>query len=250
MRLKDKVAIITGGASGIGRSTCIKFIEEGAKVVVADFNESTGAETIKMLKEKGGDAVFKKVDASDFNQVVELVNFTVETFGRIDTIFNNAGIGVAKPILELEPADYEKVIKINQDGVYYGILAAGRKMKELGIQGTIINTSSIFGFIANAGSFAYNTSKGAVRLMTQTAAAELAEFGIRVVGIAPGVVDTPIHDPVKERGIAHIITNKQMTKKFTPPSDIANVVAFLASDEARAINGTTVLVDDGYTSFK
>lgn len=250
MRLKDKVAVITGGASGIGRATCIKFIEEGAKIVVADFNETTGTETVKMLKEKGGDAVFKKVDASDHKQVEELVKFTVETYGRIDTMFNNAGIGFAKNILDLEPEDYEKIIRINQDGVFYGISAAGRKMKELGIRGTIINTTSIFGFIANAGTFSYNASKGAVRLMTQTAAVDLAEFGIRVVGVAPGVVDTPIYDPLKEKGMTHIVTDKQMTKKFTPPMDIANVVAFLASDESRAINGSTVMVDDGYTSFK
>ncbi|MCM2535105.1 SDR family oxidoreductase [Neobacillus pocheonensis] len=250
MRLKDKVAVITGGASGIGRATCIKFIKEGAKVVVADFNETTGVETVKMLKEQGGEAVFKKVDVSDFKQLEDLVNFTIETYGRIDTMFNNAGIGFSTPILELEPTDYERIIKINQDGVYYGILAAGRKMKELDIHGTIINTSSIFGFIANVNTFSYNASKGAVRLMTQTAALELAEYGIRVVGIAPGIVDTPIYDTAREKGLTDLITDKQMTKKFTQPADIANVVAFLASDEARAITGTTVLVDDGYTSFK
>ncbi|WP_414850779.1 SDR family NAD(P)-dependent oxidoreductase [Brevibacillus sp. IT-7CA2] len=250
MRLKDKVAVITGGASGIGRTTCLKFVEEGAKVVVADFNEELGNETVVMLKDKGGEAVFKKVDVSDFNQVEELVNFTVETYGRIDTIFNNAGIVKGTPLLELEPDMYEKIIKVNQDGVYYGILTAGRKMKELGIQGTIINTSSIFGFLANAGTFSYNASKAAVKLMTQTAALELAPYGIRVVGVAPGVVDTPIYNPLKEAGKAHIMTDKQMTKQFTAPEDIANVVAFLASDEARAINGSTILVEDGYTSFK
>ncbi|MFS0556314.1 SDR family NAD(P)-dependent oxidoreductase [Brevibacillus sp. 179-C9.3 HS] len=250
MRLKDKVAVITGGASGIGRTTCLKFVEEGAKVVVADFNEELGNETVAMLKEKGGEAVFKKVDVSEFKQVEELVNFTVETYGRIDTIFNNAGIVKATPLLELEPEMYEKIVKVNQDGVYYGILAAGRKMKELEIQGTIINTSSIFGFLANERTFSYNASKAAVKLMTQTAALEYAPYGIRVVGVAPGVVDTPIYTPLKEAGKAHIMTDKQMTKQFTAPEDIANVVAFLASDEARAINGSTILVEDGYTSFK
>lgn len=250
MRLKDKVAVITGGASGIGRLTCLKFVEEGAKIVVADFNETLGHEVVAMLKEKGGEAVFKKVDVSVFNQVEEVVDFTVETYGRIDIMFNNAGIGAGKPLLDLEPEMYEKIIKVNQDGVYYGILAAGRKMKELSIQGTIINTSSIFGFLANANTFSYNTSKGAVRLMTQSAALDLAPYGIRVVGVAPGVVDTPIYDPLKEAGRMHIMTDKQMTKQFTSPGDIANVVAFLASDEARAINGSTVMVDDGYASFK
>ncbi|PGY12966.1 SDR family NAD(P)-dependent oxidoreductase [Bacillus sp. AFS031507] len=250
MRLKDKVAVITGGGSGIGRATCLKFVEEGAKVVVADFNETAGNETVEMLIEIGGDAVFKKVDVTDFQQVEDMINFTVETFGRIDTIFNNAGIAFGKPLLELNPETYEKIIKVNQDGVYYGITLAGRKMRELGIQGTIINSSSVFGFLANAYTFSYNASKGAVRLMTQTAALELAPYGIRVVGVAPGVVDTPIYDPVRAIGREDEFTHKQMTKAFTPPSHIANVVAFLASEEALAINGSTILADDGYASFK
>lgn len=250
MRLKNKVAVITGGGSGIGRATCLKFTKEGAKVVVADCNETAGKETIEMLKEIGGEAVFKSVDVTDYKQVEDMVNFTVETYGRIDTIFNNAGIALGKPLLELDPEAYEKVVKVNQDGVYYGISFAGRKMRELGIHGTIINSSSVFGFLANANTFSYNASKGAVRLMTQTAALELAPYGIRVVGVAPGVVDTPIYDPVKALGRESEYTHKQMTKRFTPPSDIANVVAFLASDEAYAINGSTILVDDGYASYK
>lgn len=250
MRLENKVAVVTGGASGIGRATALKFAVEGAKVVVADFNEEGGKATVEHIIKNGGEAAFKKVDTSKFEQVEEVVDFAVETFGRIDVIFNNAGIGINKPLLDHDVESYHKVTSVNQDGVYHGILAASRKMVELGIHGTIINTASVFAFLASPGVISYHAAKGAVKMMTQSAALELAKNGIRVVAVAPGGVDTNIIQGYKDAGLGEHLAKQQMTGKLLQPEQIANVVAFLASDEASGINGSTVLVDDGYASFK
>ncbi|WP_336769575.1 SDR family oxidoreductase [Bacillus bombysepticus] len=249
MSLKNKVAVVTGGASGIGRATSIKLASEGAKVIVADFNESEGAQTVETILKLNGEAVFKKADVSKPKDVEDLVEFTIKTFGSIDIMFNNAGIGVNKPLLEHDPKTYHKVIGVNQHGVYYGIYYAAQKMQELGINGVIINTASAFGYMAALGTFGYHASKGAVVMMTKSAALELAPYNIRVVGIAPGFVDTGIikHAPDNVRTY---LSNLQMGKELMTPEDIANTVSFLASEESKGINGQTLHVDDGYTSFK
>ncbi|KRE59631.1 SDR family NAD(P)-dependent oxidoreductase [Paenibacillus sp. Soil750] len=250
MRFDNKVAIITGGGSGIGRETCLKFAQEGAKVVVADYNEATGQETVDMIKAFGGEASFKRADVGDFEQVESLVNFASATYGRLDVMFNNAGIGATAPLLQHSPEMYHKVTRINQDGVYYGILAAGRKMQELGHGGTIINTASVMGFLASSNIFGYNVAKAAVVMMSQVAALELAPYHIRVVGVAPGFVHTNIVKGLKDRGMEDPIAQKHMHGEFLNSEQIADTVLFLASDAASGINGSTIKVDDGYASFK
>jgi NAD(P)-dependent dehydrogenase (short-subunit alcohol dehydrogenase family) len=165
-------------------------------------------------------------------------------------MFNNAGIGASAPLLQHTPEIYHRVTRINQDGVYYGILAAGRKMQELGNGGTIINTASVMGFLATTNAFGYNASKAAVVMMTQVAALELAQYNIRVVGVAPGFVHTNILKGLKERGMEDPIAQKHMNGEFLYPHQIADTVLFLASEAASGINGSTVKVDDGYASFK
>ncbi|PEJ52340.1 short-chain dehydrogenase [Bacillus sp. AFS002410] len=250
MLLKDKVAIITGGASGIGRATALKYAKEGAKVVVADFNEADATETVEQIKALGGESVVFKVDASKFSEVESLVEFTVETYGTVDVMFNNAGIGGSNLINEFNEEMYQKVIAVNQHGVAYGIASASKKMIELGVKGVIINTASVYGYLANVGAFAYNASKGAVVMMTKTAALDLAPYGIRVVGIAPGFVNTPIIDGLKDKGLTEIYRNFQMRKEFIEPEDIAGMVCLLAMEEANVVNGSTVMLDDGLTGFK
>ena len=250
MRWKDKVAIITGGASGIGRSTCLKLASEGARIVVADFNEAGGSETVDLIKAGSGDAVFFKVDVSKYEQVQTLVEFAVDTFGSIDIMFNNAGIGGAGAILEQDMALYHQVIEVNQHGVAYGILAASKKMVELGVKGVIINTASVWGYLAGEGTFAYHAAKAAVVMMTKSAALELAPYGIRVIGVAPGFVNTPIVNGYREHGLEQKLTNFQMTRKMIEPDQIADAVALLASSEATVINGSVVMLDDGFASFK
>lgn len=250
MELTGSVAVLTGAASGIGRATALKFAARGTKVVVADINEAGGAETVERVRAAGGEADFVLTNVAEFAQVEAAVNAAVERFGRLDVMFNNAGTGVFKPLLDHEPEDYDRVVKVNQYGVYYGILAAGRKMRDLGTPGVIINTASVFGVLASYGVIGYHAAKGAVKMMTQAAALELAPFNIRVVAIAPGGVDTPIIQGYKDAGLDAVLARGQMRGRLLTAEQIADVVVLLASDGADAINGSMVMVDDGYAEFK
>ncbi|KRF67888.1 hypothetical protein ASG99_13965 [Bacillus sp. Soil768D1] len=179
-----------------------------------------------------------------------MVDFTVKTYGSINVMFNNAGITTSNLINDFNEEMYQKVIAVNQHGVAYGIASASKKMIELGVEGTIINTASVYGYLANLGAFAYNASKGAVVMMTKTAALDLAPHGIRVVGIAPGFVNTPILDGLKDKGLTDLYKNCQMRKEFIEPEDIAGMVCLLAMEEANVVNGSVVMLDDGLTGFK
>ncbi|WP_282936936.1 SDR family oxidoreductase [Paenibacillus sp. RC67] len=245
-----RVAVITGGASGIGREACLKFASKGDRVVVADYNDKGGLETVELITQAGGEAIFVKVDVSKQDEVEALLDETVKQYGRVDVMFNNAGIGGAGPVLEQNMDLYHRTISINQHGVAYGIIAAGKKMKELGIRGVIINTASVFGFLASPGTFAYHATKGAVIMMSKSAALELAPYGIRVVAVAPGAVDTPIIQGFKDRGMLDSMRAKVMGGELTKPETVANSVYLISLDEAEAINGSVVMVDQGYASFK
>ncbi|KOO41185.1 SDR family NAD(P)-dependent oxidoreductase [Priestia koreensis] len=245
-----RVAVITGGASGIGRQSCLKFARKGDQVVVADFDGVRGQETVDLIAAEGGEALFVQTDVSKFEQVEALIEETVNRFGRIDVMFNNAGIGTPTPVLDQKLEDYHRIIDINQHGVAYGIIAAGKKMRELNIKGVIINTTSVFGVLASPGTFAYHATKGAVNMMTKSAALELSPYGIRVVGVAPGVVDTPIIQGYKDKGIIDAMKAKVMGNKLTQPEQLADAVYLLSLEEASAINGSVVMADEGYASFK
>ncbi|GAB3633174.1 SDR family oxidoreductase [Microbacterium shaanxiense] len=252
MRLEGKVAIITGGASGIGRATVEKFVREGAKVLIADISLERAQQASDEIAASGFDGATAacQVDVSVFTEVEAMVAKAVEVFGKLDVIFNNAGIAGGKPLLEHNPAvDYEPMIRVDQDGVYYGILAAGRQFRDQGTPGVIISTSSIYGEQAAELSFTYSAAKAAVISFTRSAAYELAQFGIRAVAITPGRVGTAIINQFSD-DLKATFAAEQMRNKMTEPSEIADVVAFLASDEANVINGTVVHVDDGYSSFK
>ncbi|MDK8181329.1 SDR family oxidoreductase [Paenibacillus sp. UMB4589-SE434] len=246
----NKVAVITGGASGIGRATALKFASKGAHVVVADFNEQAGNQTVAQIKESGGQAIFVKTDVSKFEEVEALIEHAVAAFGKIDVMFNNAGIGRVTPVLDQDLHDYHSVISVNQHGVAHGIIAAGKKMRELGTKGVIINTASVFGFLASPGTFAYHASKGAVIMMTKSAALELSPYGIRVVAVAPGAVDTPIIQGYKDQGMVDAMKAKVIGNKLTTPEQVADSVYLLSLEEASAINGSVVMADEGYASFK
>nr|WP_273841703.1 SDR family oxidoreductase [Rubrobacter calidifluminis] len=250
MMLEGKVAVITGAGSGIGRATARKFAAEGAKVVVAELDEERGEAAARDVRESGGEALFVRTDVSEFDQVEAAVERAVEEYGTLDVMFNNAGIGHYAPLLEHEPEHYDRVVKVNQYGVYHGILAAGRKMAELENPGVIINTASVYAFLASPGVIGYHASKGAIKMMTQAAALELARYGIRVVAIAPGGVDTPIIQGYKDMGLDEELARGQMRRRILTPEQIADAVALLATDEADAINGSVVMVDDGYAEFK
>ncbi len=248
--MKDRVIIITGAASGIGEATALQLADEGAKLVLSDINEEAGKSVLEAVKTKGAEAYYYTCDVSDKAQVEALVDFAVEQFGSLYGLFNNAGIGAMTSFLDLQPADYEKMIAINQNSVFYGLHYAGKKMKELGVKsGVIVNTASIYGFIGAEGSAHYNAAKAAVVSLTKSAAQALTPYGIRVVGVAPGFTKTAILDNVPA-DMLKALEGAHMRNKLLTSEEIANVVAFLFSEASVAINGSTVLADDGYLAFK
>ncbi|GAA1682520.1 sorbitol-6-phosphate 2-dehydrogenase [Citricoccus zhacaiensis] len=248
--LTDKVLLITGGASGIGRATVRRCAEKGATVIVADLNLDGAKAVADEVAAAGGTAHAVAVDVSDFAAVERAVQSAVDAFGRLDGIFNNAGIAGGKPLLDHDPErDYHPMIRIDQDGVYYGILAAARQFVKQGGGGVIVNTSSIYGEQAAELSFTYSAAKAAVISFTRSAAYELAEHGTRVLAITPGRANTAIIQQFPQH-LRDLFASEQLRNVMTEPEEIANVVAFLFSEESNAMNGTVVNVDDGYSVFK
>jgi len=248
--LNDKVVLITGGASGIGAATVRKCANSGAKVIVADLDVDRASTVVDEVVAEGGTAKAVRVDVTEYESVQQAVDFAVETYGQLDGIFNNAGIAGGKPLLEHEPdRDYHPMIRVDQDRVYYGILAAGRQLAQQGYGGVIVNSSSVYGEQAAEMSFTYSAAKAAVISFTRSAAYELAEHGIRVLAITPGRVNTPIIQQFPD-SLQELFASEQLRGIMTQPDEIANVVAFLFSDESNVINGTVVSVDDGYSVFK
>jgi NAD(P)-dependent dehydrogenase (short-subunit alcohol dehydrogenase family) len=248
MRLDQQAIIVTGGASGIGAHTAAALAAEGANIIVADFNIDGASRVAADLSKNGVKAFPFKVDVSKAAEMEALVDFAVDKLGTLTGIFNNAGIGLVKPFLEMEPALYHKVIDVDQHSVYYGMYYAARKMVALGSKGTFVNTASIYGTTAALGSFNYNAAKAAVIMMTRSAALELAPHGIRVVAIAPGFIDTPILG--KDEAMKAALAKQHLHGKLIAPEQVASVVAFLFTDGASAINGSTIPVDDGFQIFK
>jgi NAD(P)-dependent dehydrogenase (short-subunit alcohol dehydrogenase family) len=251
MRLEGKVALITGGSSGIGLATVRKFVREGARVMIADIDAPRAkAVAAELSAETPGAVAAVGADVSVFADVEAAVQAAVAEFGQLDVIFNNAGIAGGKPLLEHDPAvDYAPMIRVDQDGVYYGILAAARQFVKQGTPGVIISTSSIYGEQAAELAFSYSAAKAAVISFTRSAAYELAQYGIRAVAITPGRVGTAIINQFSDE-LKATFASEQLRNVMTAPEEIADVVAFLASDESNVINGTVVHVDDGYSVFK
>lgn len=242
MDLEGKVAIVTGGSSGIGKAVVERLSWEGAEVVIADVDEEKG---MKVANEVG--AEFMECDVSSFEDVDDVVERTVEMFGKLDIMVNNAGIGSVHGIEEMDIEEYRQTIEIDLDGVMYGCKAATPYLKET--EGSIINMASIYGLVGDVGSTAYNTAKGGVVNLTRSVADDLAQYNVRVNSVCPGFVDTPMTEGLQddEEFMAHI---KNMTplERLADPEEIASVVTFLASDEASYVTGVNMPVDGGWTS--
>ncbi|MFB5189656.1 SDR family NAD(P)-dependent oxidoreductase [Alicyclobacillus fastidiosus] len=251
MRFQGQVAIVTGGAGGIGQASAKLLASQGARVVVADLNETAGQAVVDSIRAAGHEASFHFVDVSSYESVESLVQYAVDTYGQLDIMFNNAGIfgDGSHNVIDLPIEEYKRTIAINQDGVFYGIKAAAAAMKGTG--GVIINTASIYAYIADKNQFPYHASKAAVVGMTKAAALELGRYNIRVVAIAPGMIDTGLIDAWRDdERVWNTIQKAHMRRKLGTAEQVANVVAFLASDEASFLNGHAYFVDDGAASFK
>lgn len=243
-QLKDKVAIITGGASGIGLATVESFLNKGSKVVLSDFNEEEGRKQAERLKDKG-DVIFIKADVSKEEEVKALIEQTAEHFGSVDILFNNAGIGAQGEMHELTYEEYQKVIRINQDGVFFGSKYAVKEMKKTG-GGVIINCASILGLVGEPTAYAYNASKGAVVLMTKSTALQYAKDNIRCAAVAPGYVESGMVNKEALGEYYDHLVDKHPIGRLGVPEEIAHTVVFIAENEF--ITGITIPVDGGYTS--
>jgi len=237
MKLENKIAIVTGSSSGIGKAIAERFIKEGAKVVFSDINEID-------ISQYGDNAIFKKCDVSKSNEVDELVSVCLEKFGGLDIIVNNAGIGTMADITNLSDEEWQKVIDINLSGVFYGARAASKVMKQ---GGSIINMSSILGSVGFASTVAYCAAKGGVDQITKAGALDLSKKGIRINSIAPGFIKTNMTKGLQEdEAYSNFINSMTPMGRMGEVDDIASAAVYLASDDSSYVTGLTLYVDGGY----
>jgi len=242
-RLKNKIAVITGAGRGIGKATAIKFSQEGATVVIGEFDEKTGKETESELKAGGFEANYIHVDVSDEASVDQFFNEVTKRFSRLDVLVNNAGILMDSTLKKLEPEQFDRVISVNMRGVYLCTRKASEIMREQG-SGVILSASSVVAHYGNFGQTNYVASKAGVIGMTKVWARELGKDGIRVNAVAPGFISTDMTATIPEK-ILDMMKDKVPLKRIGEPEDIANAYCFLASDEAGYINGAVINVDGG-----
>lgn len=243
MRLLNKVAIITGGGRGIGEATAKKFVQEGAKVVIADINEEDIQRTVNEIVDMGGEATGVIVDVTNRESTEKMVADTVEKYGKLDILVNNAGITMDATLLKMTEDQWDKVIDVNLKGVYNCGQAAAKVMVEQG-SGVILNASSVVGVYGNFGQTNYAATKWGVIGMTKTWAKELGKKGVRSNAVAPGFILTPMVKKMPEN-VLDMMKDKAPLKRLGEPEDIANAYAFLASDEAKFITGAVLEVTGG-----
>jgi len=249
MRLENKVALISGGARGMGAAEARMFAREGAKVVIGDVLEAEGRQVEAQINEAGGECVFVLLDVTQESQWQHAVETAVARFGRLDVLVNNAGI-VLRGILEDTSAeDWDKVMDVNAKGVFLGTRAAISEMKKSG-GGSIVNISSISGIVGQSDiQPVYNASKGAVRIFTKSAAIQYAKEGIRVNSVHPGSIDTPMAgDRLNDPGLQRQANERTPLGRTAHPDEVAYGVLFLASDESSFMTGSELVIDGGATA--
>jgi NAD(P)-dependent dehydrogenase (short-subunit alcohol dehydrogenase family) len=248
--LDGKVALVTGGTSGIGRETALLFAKTGAKVVVAGRREAEGSETIELIRAAGGDALFVKTDVSKASEVDALVQTAVEQFGRLDVAFNNAGIeGIWVPIVRQSEEDWDRTIDINLKGVWLCLKYELRQMLRQGGGGAIVNMSSVTGLSGSAGAAAYSASKHGVIGLTKSAALENAKSGIRINAVCPAVIETPMAERLFGAPKVHqSVVNSHPIGRFGRPMEIAQAVVWMCSESASFMTGQSMILDGGFTA--
>jgi 3-oxoacyl-[acyl-carrier protein] reductase len=242
-RLKDKVAIITGGSNGIGKATAIKFAQEGANIAIWDVQEEKGAAVVKALNEIGVKSVFYKVNTVDAAAVQAAVTAVMNDFGKIDILINNAGILRDSSLLKMTEEQFDTVIDVNLKGVFNCTKAVAPIMVAAGY-GRIVQASSVVGLYGNFGQTNYVATKAGVIGMTKVWARELGRKGITVNAVAPGFIATEMIESIPEN-IMNSMKEKVPASRLGSPEEVANVYLFLASDEASFVNGTVISVDGG-----
>jgi NAD(P)-dependent dehydrogenase (short-subunit alcohol dehydrogenase family) len=246
--LQGKVALVTGGTSGIGRETAILFARAGAKVAVAGRREAEGAETVELIRAEGGDGLFVKTDVSKAAEVEALMQKIVEKFGRLDVAFNNAGIeGVWVPIARQSEEDWDRTIDINLKGVWLCLKYEIRQMLKQGGGGAIVNMASVTGLIGSAGAAAYSASKHGVIGLTKSAALETGKNGIRVNAVCPAVIETPMEKRLFSAPAVHKgVLSCHPIGRFGKPAEIAEAVVWMCSDRASFMTGQSLVLDGGF----
>jgi meso-butanediol dehydrogenase / (S,S)-butanediol dehydrogenase / diacetyl reductase len=243
-RFEGKVAVITGAASGIGAATAQRLGREGARLMLGDLNEDGGQKIAKEL----GDAAFRALDVSVLADVEALMQAAVDRFGRIDIVFNNAGIGAFGRTPDLDPAVWHRIIDVDLHSVFYGCRAAIPHLRKNG-GGVIVNTASISGLFADYGLAAYNAAKAGVVNYTRAVAIDHARESIRVNSVCPGPIDTALTAPlISVEAVIHEYNRLIPMGRLGKPEEIAATVAFLASDDASYITGAAIVVDGGLTA--
>jgi 3(or 17)beta-hydroxysteroid dehydrogenase len=255
-RLQDKVAFVTGGAMGIGRATAVMFANEGAKVVIGDLDEVAGADVVEEIRRVGGEATFLTLDVSSEDDWKRVMAQTVATYGKLNVLVNNAGISLAHDVEETTLAEWNRVMNVNATGVFLGLKYGIETMKANNEKCSIINRSSVDGQVGEAGLFAYCASKGAVTVMTKSAALAVGAKGysIRVNSVHPGYVHTPLTE--KEAADYGLTPDEYFAKVgaqhpigfIGEPVDIAYLDVYLASDESRWVTGAEFTIDGGWTA--
>tara|TARA_Y100000741_G_scaffold11248_1_gene9173 strand:+ start:1199 stop:1957 length:759 start_codon:yes stop_codon:yes gene_type:complete len=252
MRFKDKIILITGSGSGIGKAAALAFSKEGGKIIVSDINEENGIKTVSEINKYKGEATFYKADVSNFNMVKNLMDFIVKKFGKLDIAINNAGVGgdFAK-ITDLSLESWDKTMSVNSSGVFYCIKNQIPIMLKQG-KGVILNTSSIAGIRGLPNATAYSASKHAVIGITKTAAMEYAKYNIRINAICPVFTITPMFNPDEMDKLKEGISNKLKAnvpmKRFANVMEQVNTMLWLCSEEASFITGQAISVDGGLTA--
>ncbi|HEX8890598.1 MAG TPA: SDR family oxidoreductase [Pyrinomonadaceae bacterium] len=247
-RLQDKVAVVTGGAGGIGRATAALFVEEGARIVIADIDERAGTQTVSQIKAEGGEATFVLADVSSEEDARRVCEKALDAFGKLDVLVNNAAAFVLKG-LDATVAEWEHSLSVNVIGTSLMSRSAAQAMKQ---GGAIVNLGSVSGFIAQASFLTYSAAKAAIIQMTRNMAMDLAPQNIRVNCVCPGTILTRAsydYMECSEMSFEEFVATesaKHLMGRLGQPREVAAAILFLASDEASFITGTSLLVDGGY----